>query len=164
MLSPKSRFRLSTLPLLLLPILVQSCLGSMRYLSIPRVQTAVHADIWNFSDRAIDPDAVDELYLEVARLMAITPDSSKPCPQVLVVSPDQIHQEYLRLRPSAMTQDGIALALYIAPNDQILIPRFDRTLLAHELVHYFTFHYLSVARSQWEAIADRVMDAGRMTQ
>jgi hypothetical protein len=31
--------------------------------------------------------------------------------------------------------------------------------LTHELAHYFTFHYLSAPRSQWEAIADRVVDA-----
>jgi len=34
--------------------------------------------------------------------------------------------------------------------------------LTHELAHYFTFNYLSVPRSQWEAIADRVVDKERM--
>jgi hypothetical protein len=149
------------LPLLLLPLLLQGCLGSVQYLANPGLQTGLHADIVNFSDSEIASDKVDALYLDVARLMGVTPDSSKPRPQVLVVSPNQIHQEYLRLRPSAKTQNGVAVALYVPHANRILIPDFDRTLLTHELAHYFTFHYLSAPRSQWEAIADRVVDAER---
>lgn len=145
--------------LVLLPLLLQGCLGSVQYLASPGVQTGLHADILNFSDREIAPEKVDALYLDVARLMGITPDSSKPRPQVLVVSPAQIHQEYLRLGRSAKAQDGVALALYVPHANRILIPHFDRTLLLHELAHYFTFHYLSAPRSQWEAIADRVVEA-----
>ena len=91
----------------------KSCLGSVQSLSHPGLRTGVHADIFNFSDSDSHPDQVDRLYLEVARRMGVTPDTSKPRPQVLVVSPTQIHQEYLRLRPSAKTREGIALALYI---------------------------------------------------
>lgn len=158
MFSAKSKSCLVVLPLLLFPILLQGCLGSVQYLSSPSLHTGSHADIFNFSDSEIAPDRVDALFLDVARRMAITPDDSKPRPQVLVVSPAQIHQEYLRLRPSAKTQDGIALALYIPYANRILIPHFDRTLLTHELAHYFTFHYLSAPRAKWEAIADSVVD------
>ncbi|MDE2060036.1 MAG: hypothetical protein KGL31_01135 [candidate division NC10 bacterium] len=145
--------------LVLLPLLLQGCLGSVQYLASPGVRAGLHADILNFSDREIDPNTVDQVYLDVARLMGITPDPSKPRPQVLVVSPAQIHQEYLRLGRSAKAQAGIALALYVPHANRILIPHFDRTLLIHELAHYFTFHYLSAPRSQWEAIADKVVDA-----
>ena len=151
------RSPLLVLSLLLLPLLLQGCLRSVQYLANPNVQTGVHADIFNFSDREITSGSADELYLKVARLMRITPDPAKPRPQVLVVSPDQIHQAYLRLRPSAKTQGDIALALYIPHENSILIPHFDRTLLTHELAHYFTFHYLSAPRSKWEEIADMVV-------
>jgi hypothetical protein len=161
MFSAKSASRLTVLPLLLLPLLLQGCLGSVQYLSTPGVRTGLHADILNFSDREIAPNTVDQVYLNVARLMGITPDTSKPRPQVLVVPPAQIHQEYLRLGRSAKTQDGTAIALYIPYANRILIPHYDRTLLTHELAHYFTFHYLSAPRSQWEAIADRVVEAER---
>lgn len=104
---------------------------------------------------------MDALYLDVARLMGITLNTSKPRPLVLIVSPAQIHQEFLRLGPSAKTQAGIAIALYILYANKILIPYFDRTLLTHELAHYFIFHYLSALRAQWEVIADKVVDAER---
>lgn len=159
MFSARSKSCLAVLPLLLLPLLLQGCLGSVQYLAAPGVRTGLHADILNFSDREIDPTTVDQVYLDVARLMGITPDPSKPRPQVLVVSPAQIHQEYLRLGRLAKAQDGVAIALYIPHANRILIPHFDRTLLLHELAHYFTFHYLSVPRSRWEAIADRIVDA-----
>ena len=160
MFSAKSKYCLAVLPLLLLPLLLlQGCLGGVQYLANPGLQTGLHTDILNFSDSEIAPDAVDALYLKVARLMGVTPDSSKPRPQVLVVSPNHIHQKYLMLRPSAKTQNGVAVALYVPHENRILIPHFDRALLTHELAHYFTFHYLSAPRSQWEAIADRVVDA-----
>lgn len=155
------RTGLVVFPLFLLPLLLQGCLGSVQYLASPGVQTGLHADILNFSDREIAPNMVDQVYLNVARLMRITPDASKPRPQVLVVPPSRIHQEFLRLGRLAKAQDGVALALYIPHANKILIPYFDRTLLTHELAHYFTFHYLSAPRSQWEAIADRVVDAER---
>ncbi len=147
------------LPLLLL--FLQGCAGTVQYLPNPGLLTGAHADILNFSDAEIDSHAVDQLYLKVARIMGITPNSSKPRPQVLVVAPAQIHQEYLRLHHSAKAQNGIALALYVPSKNRILIPSYDRTFLAHELAHYFTFHYLSVPRSDWEAIADKVVDEER---
>lgn len=156
MLTSKLRSRLLVLSSILTSLLLQGCLGSVQYRSSPGVRTGLHADIVNFSDREINPDKVDELYLEVARLMAINPDQSKPRPQVLVVPPSDIHQKYLALRPSAKTQSGIAVALYIPHENKILIPHFDRTLLSHELAHYFTFQYFSAPRSKWEQIADEI--------
>jgi len=156
MFSAKFRAHLPAFSFLLIPLLLQGCLGSIQYRSSPGVRTGLHADIVNFSDREINPDKVDELYLEVARLMAINPDQSKPRPQVLVVPPSDIHQKYLALRPSAKTQSGIAVALYIPHENKILIPHFDRTLLSHELAHYFTFQYLFAPRSKWEQIADEI--------
>ena len=164
MFTRKLRCCLLVLPLFVLSLLLQACLGSTQYLTNPGVLTGFHVDIFNFSDREITSSSADELYLKVARLMSITPDPAKPRPQVLVISPTHIHQEYLQLHPSAKTQDGIALALYIPRENKILIPHFDRTLLTHELAHYFTFHYLSAPRSKWEEIADKVMGKEMMTQ
>ena len=152
----KFRTRLLGFSLLLIPLLLQGCLGSIQYRSSAAIQDGLHAVILNFSDRDVNSNQVDELYLEVARLMGIAPNSSKPRPQVLLVSPAEIHQKYLALRPSAKTQSGIAVALYIPHENTILIPHFDRTLLSHELAHYFTFHYLSAPRSKWEQIADEI--------
>ena len=158
MFSAKFRVYLLVFSLLLIPLLLQGCLGSIQYRSSAEIQSGLHADIFNFSDREIAPEKVDALYLEVARLMGITPNSFKPRPQVVLVPPAEIHQKYLALRPSAKTQSGIAVALYIPHENTILIPHFDRTLLTHELAHYFTFHYLSAPRSKWEQIAEEVAD------
>lgn len=144
---------------MLLPILLQGCLGGTGYRAYPRARTSVYTDIWNFSDHEIAADQVDVLYRRVARLMAITPNNSTPRPQVLVVSPAYIQEKYLTIHPLAAARNGTALAVYIPHQNQILIPGFDRTLLTHELAHYFTFHYLSIPRSGWEAIADQVVDA-----
>ena len=154
MFSAKFRVYLRAFSLLLIPLLLQGCLGSIQYRSSAEIRSGFHADILNFSDRDVNPDRVDDLYREVAHLMGITPNSSKPRPQVLLVPPAEIHQRYLSLRPSAKTQSEIAVALYIPHENTILIPHFDRTLLSHELAHYFTFHYLSAPRSKWEQIAD----------
>lgn len=158
MFSAKFRAHLLGFSLLLIPLLLQGCLGSIQYRSSAEIRSGLHADIFNFSDREIAPEKVDALYLEVARLMGITPNSFKPRPQVVLVPPAEIHQKYLALRPSAKTQSGIAVALYIPHENTILIPHFDRTLLTHELAHYFTFHYLSAPRSKWEQIAEEVAD------
>jgi len=156
MFSAKFRVHLLAFSLLLVPLLLQGCLGTIQYRSSAEIRSGFHADILNFSDRDVSPDRVDDLYLEVARLMGITPNSSKPRPKVLLLSPAEIHQRYLSLRPSAKTQGGVAVALYIPHENTILIPHFDRTLLSHELAHYFTFHYLSAPRSKWEQIADEI--------
>ena len=158
MFSAKFRVYLLVFSLLLIPLLLQGCLGSIQYRSSAEIRSGLHADISNFSDREIAPEKVDALYLEVARLMGITPNSFKPRPQVVLVPPAEIHQKYLSLRPSAKTQSGVAVALYIPHENKILIPHFDRTLLTHELAHYFTFHYLSAPRSKWEQIAEEVVD------
>ena len=133
MFSAKFRVHLLAFSLLLVPLLLQVCLGTIQYRSSAEIRSGFHADILNFSDRDVSPDSVDDLYLEVARLMGITPNSSKPRPKVLLLSPAEIHQRYLSLRPSAKTQGGVAVALYIPHQNTILIPHFDRTLLSHEL-------------------------------
>lgn len=151
-------FYRAVLLLVLLPALFQGCLGGVQYRATPGVRTGIYADIVNFSDSEVAPGQVDALYRDVARVMRIVPDRAKPRPQIVVVPPAQIHEEYLRLHHSAKSQDGVALALYIPHANRILIPRYDRTLLTHELAHYFTFHYLSAARSDWEVIADKVVN------
>ena len=46
---------------------------------------------------------------------------------------------------------------YFPGANLVLVPRFDRPLLGHELAHYVTDHYLRDApRSKWEWIASRV--------
>jgi len=87
MFSAKSQSYLIVVPLLLLPLLVEGCLGDVQYLPNPGLRSGAYTDIFNFSDSEIDPKQVDQLYLDVARLMGVTPDTSKPRPQVLVVSP-----------------------------------------------------------------------------
>jgi hypothetical protein len=155
---PESRTSLLGLLLVLISIVFQGCLGSISYRTSPELQTGLYTEIVNFSDRDLNPERVDDLYLEVARLMGITPDSSKPRPKILVVSPSEIHQRYVKLRPSAKTQDGIAVGLFIPHENKILISHFDRTILSHELAHFFTFHYLPAPRSKWEQIAERITD------
>ena len=151
MFSLTSRFHLLVLFLASIPVLLQGCGGSTQYLAQPHVRSGVYADVFNFSDTEIHRDDVDKLYLEVADLMAITPDRSKPRPQVFIVSAAQIRQEYVRFRPAAKTSGRMAMALYIPHQNKILIPYFDRTLLVHELAHYFSSQYLSLPQSKWEA-------------
>ena len=154
----KSRSPLLVLTFLLLPFLFQGCLSTTRFRANPRIQIGTYVDIWSFSDAEINPKEVDALYLKVARLMDIIPDESIPRPQVVIASPAYIQKKYLSIQPSAKTQGGVAVALYIPHQNTILIPHFDRTLLSHELAHYFTFHYLSTPRSKWEQIADEITD------
>ena len=156
------RSPLLVISLLLLSILLQGCLLTTRYRANPRIQIGTYVDIWSFSDAEINPKEIDELYLKVARLMDITPDESIPRPQVVIASPVYIQQKYLMIHPSAKTRTGIAAALYIPQKDQILIPHFDRTLLMHELAHYFTYHYVSAPRSKWEWIAEKTVNNERV--
>ncbi len=155
---PFSKLRSALGALSLSMLLTEGCIANIQYRSSPTVQRGDYNEIFNFSDSAIDHKIVDELYLKVANVMNVTPDKSKPRPKVQVVSPAEIHNEYLRLWPSAKYRSDIALALYIPHENKILIPYFDRKLLAHELAHYFTFHYMSVSRSKWEEIADKVVE------
>lgn len=159
----RSRSVVCIFSMFLLALVLQGCPATVQYRSTPGILAGAYVDLFNFSDRAIHPAAVDKIYLEVARLMRITPSRFKPRPKVLVVSPAQIYMEHSRLRPSTKRSSGIALALYIPHEDKILIPDFDRALLTHEMVHYFAFRYLSVPRFQWEAIANRVVDNGTFT-
>jgi len=148
--------------LLLLSTLLQGCLTNTKYLANPRIRTGTYVDIWSYSDAEIKAEEVDRLYLKVARLMDIIPDSSVPRPQVLIVSPAYIQKKHLSIQPSAKTRTGVAVALYIPQKAQILIPHFDRTLLTHELAHYFTYHYVSASRSNWEWIADKTVNNERV--
>ena len=158
----KLRFALLLLTLFILPLFFQGCLSTTRYRANPRIQIGTYVDIWSFIDAEINPEEVDELFLRVARLMDITPDESIPRLQVLIVSPAYIQQKHLMILPSAKNRDGIAVALYIPQKNQILIPNLDRRLLTHELAHYFTYHYVSVPRSKWEWIVDKVVNNERV--
>ena len=162
MTSARLRFPLLVISLPLLSILLQGCLSSTRHLANPRIRTGTYVDIWSFIDSEINPEEVDELYLKVARLMDITPDGSIPRLQVLIVSPAYIQKKHLSTQPSAKTRTGVAVALYIPQKAQILIPHFDRTLLTHELAHYFTYHYVSASRSNWEWIAEKTVNNERV--
>jgi len=162
MTSARLRFPLLVISLLLLSTLLQGCLSTTRYRANPRIQIGTYVDIWSFSDAEINPKEVDKLYLKVARLMDITPDGSIPRLQVLIVSPAYIQKKHLSTQPSAKTRTGVAVALYIPQKAQILIPHFDRTLLTHELAHYFTYHYVSASRSNWEWIAEKTVNNERV--
>ena len=162
MTSAGLRSPLLVISLLLLSTLLQGCLSTTRYRANPRIQIGTYVDIWSFIDAKINPEEVDELFLRVARLMDITPDESIPRLQVLIVSPAYIQKKHLSIQPSAKTRTGVAIALYIPQKDQILIPHLDRTLLTHELAHYFTYHYVSASHSRWEWIADKTVNNERV--
>ena len=159
-----SHLRLFVLLVFLLPLLLEGCLGNTQYLPNPQIRSGAYVDIWNFSDSEINPKEVDKLYRKVARLLNIVPDPSILRPQVLLVPPAYIHERYLRTHPLTKTQDAHAIALYIASKDQILIPYFDRALLMHELVHYFSFHYIYAPRLKWEEIADWIVSSAKNMQ
>jgi hypothetical protein len=158
----KSRSPLVVLAFLLPPLLFQGCLSTTRYRANPKIHIGTHVDIWSFSDAEINSEEVDELFLKVARLMDIVPYESTPRPQVLIVSPTYIRHKHLSIHPSAKARAGVAAALYIPQKAQILIPHFDRTLLTHELAHYFTYHYVSASRSSWEWIAEKTVNNERV--
>jgi hypothetical protein len=150
------RLLLSLLLLQCISPTLEGCAGRTLYLPTPAVQDGRYVTIINFSDRAISPDEADDIFLLVARLMNVTLSRSRPRPHIHIVSPTQIQREYLRFYPYARTGEGIAVALYLPALQRVLLPYFDRTILAHELAHYFVSEYFWVPRSQWEEIAEDV--------
>jgi hypothetical protein len=52
---PKSRAPLGAFFLFLIPLLLQGCLGSIQYRPSAAIQSGLHADIFNFSNRGLPP-------------------------------------------------------------------------------------------------------------
>jgi hypothetical protein len=114
--------------------------------------------IESFGVEPIDPAAVDELLLDVAHLLGVELDPAKPKVRILVTRPSRIASLYDgQAAAAALPGHAQAIGLYFPQASLVLVPRFDRALLGHELAHYVTHHYLPDApRSKWEWIASRV--------
>jgi hypothetical protein len=114
--------------------------------------------IESFGVEPIDPQAVDELLLDVAHLLGVELDPAKPKVRILVTRPSRIAALYGGQAAAAVTPGHVeAVGLYFPQASLVLVPRFDRALLGHELAHYVTHHYLpDTPRSRWEWIAGRV--------
>lgn len=145
--------RLAGLALLTAPLLV-GCASSLNaYRPQADLVRTPYATIENFGTAAIDPEQVDALLLEVADLLKVTLSPAKPKVRIIVTSPDRIATLYGSAAGTLAGHSSQAEAAYFPGASLILIPAFDRVVLGHELAHYLTEHYLTVARSQWEPIA-----------
>jgi hypothetical protein len=116
------------------------------------------ATIESFGVEPIDPQVVDELLLDVAHLLGVKLDPAKPKVRILVTRPSRIAALYGgHAAAAAMPGHVEAVGLYFPQASLVLVPRFDRALLGHELAHYVTHHYLPDApRSTWEWLAGQV--------
>jgi hypothetical protein len=112
----------------------------------------------NFSDEVITAEQVDGLLDEVAAILKVTLDPSKPRVRIMVTTPGRIADLYRRV--AAVAPHGSdAMALYLPGASLVMISSYDRTILGHELAHYLTDHYLKTApRKDWERIAYIVED------
>lgn len=137
--------------------LATGCAG-VSYRAEPTTSATRYATIENFSDEPIAPEQVDGLLEEVAGILKVALDPSKPKVRILVVSPTRIADLYRSVAATAV-HGARAAALYFPGASLILVPHYDRMLLGHELAHYLTDHYLkSVPRRDWEKIAHHVED------
>jgi hypothetical protein len=118
-----------------------------------------YATVESFSDEVITAEQVDGLLEEVADIMKITLDESRPRVRILVTTSGRIAELYRRVVTVA-PHGADAQALYFPGANLVVIPYYSRTLLGHELAHYLTDHYLkSAPRRSWERIAQAVEDA-----
>ena len=101
---------------------------------------------------------MDGLLEEVADILNVTLDLTKPKVRIVVRAPIEIRTLYRRTMTIA-PGGAEAQALYFAGATLVIIPRYDRTVLGHELAHYLTDQYLKgTPRRKWEQIARMVED------
>jgi hypothetical protein len=117
-----------------------------------------YGTIENFGDEMITAEQVDGLLEEVAEILKVTLEPSKPKVRIMVTSPGRIADLYRRVATVA-PHGSDALALYLPGASLVMISTYDRTILGHELAHYLTDHYLKTTpRKDWEKIAHMVED------
>jgi hypothetical protein len=120
---------------------------------------ARYATVENFGDEEINAEQVDGLLEEVAEILDVKLDPTKPKVRIMVRSSGEI-QALLRGHVAIAGHWSEARALYFAGANLVVIPYYSRTIVAHELAHYLTDHYLkSTPRRLWERIAREVEDA-----
>lgn len=117
-----------------------------------------YANVENFGDEVITAEQIDGLLEEVADILKVTLEPSKPRVRIMVTSPGRIADLYRRVATVA-PHGSDAVALYLPGASLVMISSYDRIILGHELAHYLTDHYLkSAPRKDWEKIAYRVED------
>ncbi len=141
--------------LLVSPLLIVGCVELNAYRPDAEVTESRYATIVNYSTTPIDPDRVDDLFIEVADILGTQLDPAVPLPRIVVTTPDRIASLY-EPKGRRLPWDLQARALYFPDAGIVMIPYFDRSLLGHELAHYLTEHYATAPRSEWERIADGV--------
>ena len=136
------------------PILV-GC-STVSYKTEPAVSHSHYATIENFSSEAITPEQVDGLLAEVAQILDVQLDPTKPKARIVVTIPTLIADLY-RATTGAAPFGADAEGLYFPGASLVLVSYYDRTILGHELAHYLTDHYLKqTPRDKWEAVAHMV--------
>jgi hypothetical protein len=147
--------------IVVLPLIV-GCAG-VRYQERSTLSHTRYATIENFGDETITADQVDGLLEEVADILDVTLDPSKPKVRIMVTSSARISELY-RSVATVAPHGADAGALYLPGASLVMIPYYSRTVLGHELAHYLTDHYLkSTPRRHWERIALKVEDALPLT-
>ena len=143
--------RVGALALCAAPVLV-GC-ASVSYRTEPLVSHSRFTTIENFSTDAITPEQVDGLLAEVAQILKVRLDPTKPKARVIVTTPGRIADLY-RATSVVAAHGANAEGLYFPGASLVLVPYFYRTILGHELAHYLTDHYLKqTPRDDWERIA-----------
>jgi hypothetical protein len=135
---------------------VTGCASLNAYRDRPELAQSRYATIENFSSEPADPAAIDALVEEVARVLGVTLDPARRRVRIVVTTPTRIARLY-GSGAAAFPGHSQAVGLYFPGASVLLVPSFERTVLAHELAHYVTDHYLKhVPRGQWERIAHQV--------
>ena len=143
--------------LAMLPVIV-GCAG-LEYRDQSTLSHTRYATIENFGAEAIEAEKVDGLLEEVADVLNVALDLTKPKVRIIVRPSIEIRTLYRQTRTIAPGGADVR-ALYFAGANLVIIPRYDRTTLGHELAHYLTDHYLKgTPRRKWERIAQMVEDA-----
>jgi hypothetical protein len=138
--------------------LVAGCAG-ISYRDRSTLSHTRYATIENFGDEEITAEQVDGLLEEVAGILDVKLDPTKPKVRIMVRSVAEI-RELRRGYAGTAAHWSETRALYFAGANLVVIPYYSRTVLGHELAHYLTDHYLkSTPRRLWERIALDVEDA-----
>jgi hypothetical protein len=141
----------------MLPV-VAGCAG-LEYRDYSTLSQTRYATVESFGADPIDAETVDGLLEEVADILDVALDPTKPKVRIVVRAPFEIRTLYRRTMTIA-PGGAEAQALYFAGATLVVIPRYDRTILGHELAHYLTDQYLTgTPRRKWERIAQTVEDA-----
>jgi hypothetical protein len=146
--------RVLALTLCAAPLLI-GC-ASVSYRTEPLVSHSRFTTIENFSTDAITPEQVDGLLAEVAQILNVRLDPTKPKARIIVTTPSRIAELY-RATTVVVAHGADAEGLYFSGASLVMVSYFDRTILGHELAHYLTDHYLKqIPRDDWERVAAMV--------